>query len=262
MPELSTRDATIYYEVCGDGPAVVFLHGVGGNSLMWWQQIPAFAQNHKVIVMDHRGFGRSTDARALGRSEFVNDLAALLDALAIEKCALVGQSMGGIATVGYTCEHPERVSALVLADTLLGLALDPELSQAVSTNRSALMSLPTLERALTQRTVTERPELAYLFTRISSLNKTSRHTLQGDYTNYSTQALGSTGVPTLFITGAEDVLYPPRFVMPAQDEVRGSSFVELQGAGHSAYFEQPEAFNAAVLRFIETSASGVGVAVG
>ena len=59
MPSIATPDASIHYEVYGEGPPLVFAHGAGGNRISWWQQVPHFARRYRVIVLDHRGFGRS-----------------------------------------------------------------------------------------------------------------------------------------------------------------------------------------------------------
>ena len=60
MPRVERPNAAIYYEVCGEGPPLVFAHGAGGNTLVWWQQVPYFAARYRVVTFDHRGFGRST----------------------------------------------------------------------------------------------------------------------------------------------------------------------------------------------------------
>ena len=61
MPFVKSRGAEIYYEVHGEGPVLVFAHGMGGNHLSWWQQVPEFVgRGYRVVTFDHRGFGRST----------------------------------------------------------------------------------------------------------------------------------------------------------------------------------------------------------
>ena len=59
MATVETNGAKIYYEVHGDGHAITFAHGRGGNAASWWQQVPRFAESYKTIVFDHRIFGRS-----------------------------------------------------------------------------------------------------------------------------------------------------------------------------------------------------------
>ena len=108
----------------GNGPAVVFAHGRGGNAASWWQQVPHFAQNYKVIVFDHRTFGRSICPKEkFDRNLFDSDLVAILDQEKISPTAIVCQSGGGGWTGLRTSVHyPSRVSCLlVLSNTPGGL---------------------------------------------------------------------------------------------------------------------------------------------
>ena len=59
MPFVNTDNAKIYYESHGEGSPIILAHGAGGNTLVWWQQIAHFAAGYKVVVFDHRGWGRS-----------------------------------------------------------------------------------------------------------------------------------------------------------------------------------------------------------
>jgi len=96
----------LYYERAGSGPTVVFLHGLGGNHLSWWQQVPYFMRWFDCITVDQRSFGMSPDPDGSFCDAHPSDLGALLDHLKIDKAVLVGQSMGGWTIVGYALEHP------------------------------------------------------------------------------------------------------------------------------------------------------------
>ena len=118
MPFVDTNGISLYYEVHGRGPAVVFAHPGGGNHLSWWQQVPIFAQTYTCITFDHRGHGYTRDVRDdPGAAAYGQDLVGLLDHLAIETTAIVGQSMGGWTAVSVAQAYPERVRALVLANS-------------------------------------------------------------------------------------------------------------------------------------------------
>ena len=123
MAFTTTQAAQIYYEIHGDGPAVVLAHGAEGNSLSWFQQVPAFAKSYRTILYDHRGFGRSTCAPDdLQPARFGGDLVAVLDAAGVERAAVVAQSMAGWSAIQAALAAPERVSAVVLVATSGGLA--------------------------------------------------------------------------------------------------------------------------------------------
>ncbi|SNS79066.1 Pimeloyl-ACP methyl ester carboxylesterase [Sphingomonas laterariae] len=110
---ITTPDVRFSVRVRGDGPAVLFVHGFGGDAASWealWQALPA---GRTYIAPDLRGFGQSV---ATGDDAFshTNDLAALLDGLGIERCDLVGLSMGGAIALNFAIRFPRRVHRLAL----------------------------------------------------------------------------------------------------------------------------------------------------
>jgi pimeloyl-ACP methyl ester carboxylesterase len=252
MPVLETNGAALYYERHGEGPAIVFVHGMGGNHATWYQQIPVFAQSYEVISFDQRGFGRSTNPGLQGRDAFADDLAALVEHLGLARVALVGQSMGGGTCVGFAARNPRRVAALVLADTIQGLAEPAEVAAIMSGARAQTAMLSQPERVLSATARANHPAQVALYAQLASFNATDRHNLRGEFAPLlAPAALGQLGFPTLFIVGQQDVLFPPAAVRGVQREVPGSFFVEVSDSGHSAYFEQPQAFNDAILTFLQ-----------
>ena len=137
MPVAEINGIELVYEEQGEGPGLVFLHGAAGNHISWWQQLPAFRDRFRCISIDHRGFGRSTDPQGESAARFVDDIEALLDALGIERTALVSQSMGGRTALGFAVRHPQRVSALVLADTSASVDW-PEFNERLEEQRAAI----------------------------------------------------------------------------------------------------------------------------
>ena len=106
MPRVPTNGIELDYQEYGEGEAIVFCHGAGGNLLSWWQQIRYFSKSYRCITFSHRGFGHSYDVPdGPGMKSFVEDLAALLDHLEVESAHLVSQSMGGRTALGFAVEH-------------------------------------------------------------------------------------------------------------------------------------------------------------
>lgn len=252
MATLRIDGFDLYYEVHGNGYPVVLAHGVGGNHASWFNQIPAFAKRYKVVVFDHRGFGNSRDrADGPGRARFVPDLLALFDHLGLEQAALVAQSMGGGTCSHFTWKHPRRVKALVLADTLVGLKLPGPVRDRMRAVDDAVDGLSQFERVLGESFRKREPAGSSLYAAITSFNLVNRKTLTGALgEGPAPEQLGATGVPILFLVGNEDVLFPPAVVSDVRALVKGSHYAEVDGAGHSAYFEAPHAFNEAVLKFL------------
>ncbi len=132
MPLASINEIQIDYQEYGQGEAVVFCHGAGGNLLSWWRQIPYFSESYRCVTFSHRGFGHSYDKPdGPGVKSFVDDLSALLDHLGIEAAHLVAQSMGGRTALGFAVEHTTRTRSLTLADTTGGMS-EPDVEQALA----------------------------------------------------------------------------------------------------------------------------------
>lgn len=242
----------LYYEVHGQGEPVVLAHGMGGNHATWFQQVDVLARGYRVITFDHRGFGNSEDVQGLGRSGFVEDLKALLDHLDIEKAALVGQSMGAGTAICFACQYPERVKALVIADSLHGIVESDSVSQLMDKAREKTSGLSQLERVLGEKFREENTAEALLYSQINCFNATDRSNLSGSYgSQHSPEEIAALGVPTMFIAGMEDILFPIEAIRLVQEQVAGSFLVEVYQAGHSAFYERPQEFNDSVASLLQ-----------
>ncbi len=255
MPTVNTSGAEIYYEVHGEGPAVVFAHGRGGNAASWWQQVPRFARQYRVVVFDHRAFGRSRCAPgAFDRARFSDDLLAILDAEGIERSAIVCQSMGGWTGLRTALRHPERVSCLVLSNTPAGIDT-PQVAHALQRTRQQFAEQGVGRAAVAVDFPARAPERAYLYAQIGSLNVNLPEDLYNSGDTTAPGALASLKPPTLFITSENDRLFSPRLIESLAGLVPGARFVELPEAGHSPYFETPEVFNDLVAEFLDQHAA-------
>lgn len=250
MPLAEVNGIQLYYETAGEGPAMVFLHGADGNHLSWWQQVPAFRDRYQCITIDHRGFANSTDLAQQGATRFADDLEGLLGELGIERAALVAQSMGGRSAIGFAVRAPERVRALVMADTW-GFFDWPELREQVEALRQQQSdaNAPLTVRALGPRFQAENPAGTFLYRQIFDLNPPRRG--QSDDPNPPTRDdVAALEVPTLFLVGSDDGLTPPEIIRRVHEIVPGSQFEEIAGCGHSVYFEAPATFNEIVGTFL------------
>ena len=253
MPSAPINGIELFYDEQNPNErdnTVVFLHGAGGNHVSWWQQVPHFRESYRCIAIDHRGFGRSIDTTEEGSLRFVDDLEALLDHLEVDRAALVAQSMGGRSALGLAVRRPERVSALVMADTW-GFFNWPELRDQVAKLRAqqADANAPLTARALGPRFQAENPAGTFLYRQIFDLNPPRG--AQSDDPNAPTkEAVAALTVPTLFLVGSDDALTQPEIIRQVHEIVPGSQFEEVEGCGHSVYFEAPETFNRIVGTFL------------
>ncbi len=259
MPFASVNGIELYYESHGEGPAVVFAHGAGGNSLSWWQQVPFFARRFRCITFDHRAFGRSRDGDGeaqLGRRGFHDDLRGLLDHLGIAEARVVAQSMGGRTAVGFALRNPGRCRGIVFAGTTGGAIDDGVRELQEEHRRSDIGRLPLLKRAVAPAFRDDAPDRDFLYRSISRLNPPRARDFLAPVAGYrgsSAQRLAEAGFPILFLVGEHDAITPPPIIERCHRAVPGSRFAVIDGAGHSSYFERPDAFNETVLEFLEST---------
>jgi pimeloyl-ACP methyl ester carboxylesterase len=258
MPVARLNDVDLYYErhgpKAGAAGAIVFAHGVGGNHLSWWQQVPHFAGRYTCLVFDHRGFGASAEAAGgPGGAAFAGDLAALLDHLGIERATLVAQSMGGWTCLRFAIEQPQRVEKLIMCGTHGGIASD-EIREAFRGSQG-LAPLPDgVYPAAGRRMFEEQPALYFLYSEIGLLNpqrspQEMRAIIDAAGSPAPADAAALT-FPVLFITGEEDTVIPPRVIEIAASYFPDARVERVPEAGHSVYFERAAKLNGIIDRFL------------
>ncbi len=263
MAYVNREDAKLYYQVIGEGEAITFAHGAGGNAASWYQQVPFFCEKYKTIVFDHRAFARSTCAEEDYHStKFADDLVAILDDAGVEKTALVCQSLGGWTGISFALKYPERVSCLVMSHTTGGITND-KISAAMQeiANTRQPAKEPFGSWAIAADLPDKDPVKANLYNQLGHFNVTINLEkilagIGGKRSITTEEDLKDFSVPTLFITGSMDVLMPPDAILAASELIKGSRLETFQGIGHSSYFECPDAFNELVEAFIGTYSAG------
>ncbi len=254
MPIAPFRDCHLYYEVHGKGPAIVFAHGLGGNSLSWWQQVPYFARSHTCVVYDQPGFARS-GAPSGENWTFADALGALLDHLGMEQSVLVAQSMGGWTCLAYTLQHPERVRALVMGSTPGVARTPPGLAgwrEKIRPERERLSAVG-VQASYGERGAVDRPDLHYLYGAIRRLTQPPHPSSPpgvGRLGKASADELSRLRVPVLFLIGEKDAVIPPDVTAAAAGLIPGARVQRVADTGHSIYFERADTFNRLIERFL------------
>ena len=253
--------AVIHYEVAGEGPPMVFAHGLGGNHLSWWQSAPVFAQNHKVVVFSHRGFSPSVAPGGLPDPKlYAGDLVALLDTLSIPKAVIVGQSMGGWTAVETALAAPDRVAGIVMSCTSGSFDYDRFGDPGVKAWREAAPKAIAalvergIHRAAGARMADEQPDLHALYQGIDRLT----FGLDKNEVGNRIRAIRTRGAedaarvacPALFVIGEEDLLICPRGIELVAGTLPKARTVTVPVSGHSVYFERATLFNATVEGFL------------
>jgi pimeloyl-ACP methyl ester carboxylesterase len=256
-------DCEIAYEIAGEGPSLVFAHGLGGCLLSWFQQVAHFAPRFTCVTFSHRGFYPSTaPSDGPDPQTYANDLASIVDELGLGRIHLVCQSMGGWTGVEYALMRPGGVRALVLAATTG--SIDPHLmrepergryeswSAEASAARDRLRS-HNIHPAAGGRMAREQPTMHLLYRQLDALSggldKEALRERMGKMRRRAPEELAAAHCPVLFLAGSEDVVMPPFSAAALASAVPGSRAATIHGAGHSAYFERPDMFNALVDAF-------------
>lgn len=262
---LERPGCNIYYEVMGQGPAIVFAHGLGGNHMSWFQQVAHFADRYTCVAFAHRGFAPSSLIEdGPDPADYAGDLAALVAHLDLKGVRIVAQSMGGWSAVEYALTKPVELKAVVLAGTTG--TIDPRLIDEPERTRLArwletdFATVPKLfERgihpAAGERMAREQPALHLLYRQIDDQNAGLDKQKVGArcfaLRTRKPQDLRAITCPILFISGDEDVVIPP-FAADAIIRVApGSRVAHIAAVGHSAYFERADRFNAIVENFFK-----------
>lgn len=256
----------IYWELtsAGDGdtrPVVVLSHGAGGSHAVWYLQVPVLGQHYRIVTWDSRGFGNSTNRQNVPSPEAAaGDLAVVLDHLEIDRAHLVGQSMGGWHIAAFALSRPARVASLTFADTVGGLWTD-ELRAAMAEFQSrGGLGGSGPERigghpALWSGTGERDPAQAFLYQALGSFHSPPMDKLGSTIAwTVDHDQIAALGVPVLFLAGAHDRIFPPSALAASAARIPGAAWVEIPGAGHSPYFEQPSAWNDAVVSFLGAAA--------
>lgn len=255
----------LYYEVTGSGPAIVFAHGIDGNHLTWWQQVPHFSGRFTCVTFAHRGYPPGSEIPdGPDPRDFAGDLAALIDHLQLSDTRLVAHSMGGLTCLEYLLRHAHKVRALVLASTcgtLQKISISvPDPQRLTEWQRKAETARANLLRrgifpSAGERMAREQPALHYLYQTIvnASVSPTfEREDLDRRNSAISSrlpEALRGFSTPTLFISGEEDLVYPP-FLSAALAPVMVNARAEMvRESGHAVHFERAAIFNGLVDRF-------------
>jgi pimeloyl-ACP methyl ester carboxylesterase len=238
MTYLDRQDGTrIWYQKVGPAGGdsalpMVLSHGFGASAEMWLPNVAALSAGREVITWDLRGHGQTQcplDQSLYSAAACIGDLAALLDAAGADQVVLGGLSLGGYLSLAFYREHPERVAALVLADTGPGFRKDEARD---SWNSRAYAQADRF-------TETGQPGLALAARGMLA---------QQDATVID--SLPQVGVPTLVVVGAEDTAFlGAASYMTAK--IGGATQVTLDGAGHMANIDAREAFNHEVVKFLD-----------
>lgn len=267
--EVQTAAGAISVTEAGSGPPVVMIHGLGATKVSFLPTVAALADTHRAIAIDLPGFGDSVKPirAAYDAAYFAGTVVALLDALALDRAHLIGNSMGGRVAIEVGLAHPDRVDRLgLLAPSLAWLRsrpwapllklVEPRFGLIQPAPRRAVEAIvrrvvPGAEEEWTAAGIDEflrsyltRRGRAAFYSAARSIYLEEPHGPDGLWTR-----LPALRAPSLFVWGRRDTLVPAAFAEHVRDALPASEHLVLEG-GHVPQLESPRPTHEALLAFL------------
>ncbi len=259
MASVALERHTLTYEIAGEGPALVLLHGIGSNRLSWKRQLAGLSADFTVLAWDAPGYGLSSDAvsEIPNIEEYAGCVAAWLVELKLGPVHLLGHSLGGIIAQETYKTHPDVVRTLILADTSRGGGAE----EAPLRKEKLAKRLEMIEKLGPEGLAAERtPELLSTDVPDEILEEAVSIMAQVRPSGYRFAAgalaeaderdiLRKISVPTLLVWAANDRVIPRSEVEAMRKLLPDARFEVIPDAGHLCYQENPVVFNALVRDF-------------
>jgi 3-oxoadipate enol-lactonase len=261
MPQITSGDADIFYEVLGSGPPVVLLHPFPANHNLWKPAAQALTTRYRVILPDLRGHGESGVGDGPATMEkHAADIARVLDREEVRRAAFVGVSIGGYVLFEFWRKYRARVDALVLcntkaqADTPEARAVRLQAATFVLERGTELFFGSMIPKLMGKSTRDTRPDLvegALRMMRTMSPEDVAMVQRGMAERQDSVDTLKTINVPTMLVTGDEDILTGVGEAELMRQNISGSQIKVVAKAGHYSPWEQPEEVGKLLRKFLD-----------
>lgn len=255
MPIIKSNGKQIGY-VTGSGGmqegrrTLVFVHGSGGDHLLWNYQRQFFEKSYNVVAVDLPGHGEAGVEGEDVVGAYAKHLLNLLRALPGDIYCLIGHSLGGAIVQKFALLYPQHVEALVLVGTGARLRVLPEILDGVQQKFEETV------RLICGYAFSKRSSRDLIEKGIETMLQARPAVLYGDFAACDRfDIMGQVGtirVPTLVVCGGDDVLTPPKYAQFLGENIKGSRVEIIEGAGHMVMIEKPEKFNTRVMEFLQS----------
>lgn len=264
MSNTQAKEYELYFEVEGKGYPLVLMPGFATGSWIWYKQLPELSRYYQTIVFDNRGVGRSERLIfPYNMQSMVNDVLQLLNFLGIEKAHILGASMGGFIAQELALQHSERVASLILCCTSFGG------KNHVSPSAETLLALASLQDPNSEPKIRKSLNFAFApeFQRLNPqeiekvvekrlanpiLGAAYVSQLQAAMAFDTEDRLATLQIPTLVVTGDQDLMVPAENSHNLVNRIKGAKLVVINGAGHSVFIESAQTFNQLVIDFLHS----------
>lgn len=264
MAKIIINELDLYYETHGSGEPLMLIAGLGSDSQSWLPIITDLAKQHKLIIPDNRGTGRTTPQNVpITISKITDDCLALANYLHLDSFNIMGHSMGGFVALDFVVRYPQYISKLILAGTSTHLS---------ARNKKLLLDFVYLLESGLEKEHWYRNLFYWMFTQkffadYNALQKTIEEAIEYPYAqtkialknqvnaliNYDFKYdLTKIDAKTLILYGEEDLLFPPKIYKKVLTKIPHSSFKLIKNAAHSIHMENPHDFYQSVIDFLNS----------
>lgn len=264
--QVKSDDAEIVYRELGDGAPVVLLHPFPANHEFWLPVAQALAKRYRVVLPDLRGHGDSGVGEGPATMEkHAADIARVMDDAGVGRAPLIGVSIGGYALFEFWRQHRGRVAALGLcntkapADTAEARAARLQGANDVLDRGTESFFESMIPRLLGKTTRETRPDLVAaalrMMRKMSSEDVAQVQRGMAERPD-SVETLKTINVPTLLVTGDEDVLTGINEAELMRQQIAGSRLCVIPKAGHYSPWEQPKEADRLLRQFLDSLVTG------
>lgn len=272
MPKINANGIDIYYEIHGRGHPLILIAGLSYSHWQWHKMIPGLAEHFQVIAFDNRGAGQTDKPDGPYSAPLLaGDTAALLEALDVDRAAVMGHSMGGFVAQELALERPDLVSHLILTATHFGGAGHVPITEEAMAVLSDTAGDPGerfrrgLEVSTAPGFAERHPDVVEEWLAYRAQNPIEPAPYQAqlavglalvDEGAAYAHRLDRVQAPTLILFGKHDKVVPPANARLLADKIPDSAVKILPDAGHFFPLETPDAAVQAVVDFLQSGSAG------
>lgn len=248
--------ADIYYHFyegspMGERPALVLIHGAGGDHLYWPPNIRRLP-GYRVYALDLPGHGKSGGRGMQTVSSYSEVILDWMESIGLVSAVIGGHSMGSAIALDLALDHPQQITGLVLISTGPRMPVNPKLIEAASSPTTYYTAIDKVVEwsfsAIASQSLKDLAE--------RRMREIRHSVLHGDFIACDifdvTDRLSEINKPTLVICGTEDRMTPLRYSQYVADSIPGASLVTIPEAGHMVTLECPQLIAGAILEFLDT----------
>ncbi len=250
-----------YAEVCGSGPAVIFIHGLGLDRSIWSEQVAAFADSMTIVTYDLVGHGRSARPEVEHSVDlYAKQLKTLMDELSIARAVVVGFSLGGLIVRGFALKHPDRVAGVGIMNTWFQrtesetLRVADRMAAAAEAGPTASIE-PALIRWFSDDYRNTNPavldKIATILEANDPVSYISAYRVAAERGTPAVEDVEKISCPTLVMTCDGDRGNSPGMAMRMAENIPDSEVVILPGLRHMALLENAPLVNAPLGRLFD-----------